>query len=293
MVTTKYNPARTWTAENSVGIGGAYLCIYGMEGPGGISSSAAPPSVEPLPAHRAVRTGQPVAAAVLRPDLLDPVSAEELLDMRADMAAGRGQVDITEGTFSLAEHQEFLADNAVEIAAFRDRQAAAFAAERAAWERAGEFDRAERAAANAPANTDDLVLQDGDQRIDAPFSSSVWKVDVAIGDRVVSGQPLLALEAMKMETVLRAPADGIVTQVLVSPASRRPRHPAGGRRHRGASMSARASAVRAGARRLRRDRGGRSAGDLDHAAAVGRLPSPTPRPSTPAPRCRWPVWSRR
>src|SRR6201996_2801833 len=35
LVTTKYTPARTWTAENSVGIGGAYLCIYGMEGPGG------------------------------------------------------------------------------------------------------------------------------------------------------------------------------------------------------------------------------------------------------------------
>src|SRR4029077_15805738 len=34
LVTTKYNPARTWTAENSVGIGGSYLCIYGMEGPG-------------------------------------------------------------------------------------------------------------------------------------------------------------------------------------------------------------------------------------------------------------------
>ena len=35
LVTTKYNPARTWTPENVVGIGGAYLCIYGMEGPGG------------------------------------------------------------------------------------------------------------------------------------------------------------------------------------------------------------------------------------------------------------------
>ena len=35
LVTTKYNPARTWTPENAVGIGGAYLCIYGMEGPGG------------------------------------------------------------------------------------------------------------------------------------------------------------------------------------------------------------------------------------------------------------------
>ena len=30
LVTTKYNPARTWTPENAVGIGGAYLCIYGM-----------------------------------------------------------------------------------------------------------------------------------------------------------------------------------------------------------------------------------------------------------------------
>jgi urea carboxylase len=35
LVTTKYNPARTWTPENAVGIGGSYLCVYGMEGPGG------------------------------------------------------------------------------------------------------------------------------------------------------------------------------------------------------------------------------------------------------------------
>ena len=34
-VTTKYNPARTFTVENVVGIGGVYMCIYGMEGPGG------------------------------------------------------------------------------------------------------------------------------------------------------------------------------------------------------------------------------------------------------------------
>ena len=30
MVTTKYNPARPWTPENAVGIGGAYLCVYGL-----------------------------------------------------------------------------------------------------------------------------------------------------------------------------------------------------------------------------------------------------------------------
>ncbi|MBM4515931.1 carboxyltransferase domain-containing protein [Rhodococcus hoagii] len=35
LVTTKYNPARTWTPSDAVGIGGKYLCVYGMESPGG------------------------------------------------------------------------------------------------------------------------------------------------------------------------------------------------------------------------------------------------------------------
>jgi urea carboxylase len=35
LVTTKYTPARTWTPANAVGIGGAFLCVYGIEGPGG------------------------------------------------------------------------------------------------------------------------------------------------------------------------------------------------------------------------------------------------------------------
>ncbi|MGW0157689.1 urea carboxylase [Mycobacterium sp. NPDC003323] len=217
LVTTKYNPARTWTAENSVGIGGAYLCIYGMEGPGGYQFVGRTTQVWSRFRHTApFEPGSPWLLRFFDRISWYPVSADELLELRADMAAGRGSVDITEGTFSLAEHDRFLADNAADIAAFRDRQAAAFAAERAAWERAGEFDRAERAASNVATSTDDLVLADGDQRIDAPFSSSVWKVDVAVGEQVVTGQPLLALEAMKMETVLRAPADGVVTQILVS-----------------------------------------------------------------------------
>ncbi len=217
LVTTKYNPARTWTAENSVGIGGAYLCIYGMEGPGGYQFVGRTTQVWSRYRHTApFEPGSPWLLRFFDRISWYPVSAEELLDLRADMAAGRGSVDITEGTFSLAEHDRFLAENAEDIAAFRARQAAAFSAERDAWERAGEFDRAERAAGNAPVDGSEIVLGDGDHRVDAPFSSSVWKVDVAVGDPVVSGQPLLALEAMKMETVLRAPSDGVVTHVLVS-----------------------------------------------------------------------------
>ena len=43
LVTTKYNPARTWTAANAVGIGGKYLCIYGMESPGRLPVRRAAP----------------------------------------------------------------------------------------------------------------------------------------------------------------------------------------------------------------------------------------------------------
>jgi allophanate hydrolase subunit 1 len=41
LLTSKYNPARTYTAEGTVGIGGVYMCIYGMDSPGGYQSWAA------------------------------------------------------------------------------------------------------------------------------------------------------------------------------------------------------------------------------------------------------------
>ena len=35
LITTKMNPARLWTEEGTVGLGGAYMCIYPMASPGG------------------------------------------------------------------------------------------------------------------------------------------------------------------------------------------------------------------------------------------------------------------
>ena len=137
LVTTKYNPARTWTAENSVGIGGAYLCIYGMEGPGGYQFVGRTVQVW----NRHCRGPHFERPWLLRPfDQLRwfPVEAEELLEMRARQEQGGLDLRIDEVTFRPDEHRRFLADNDEEIARFRATQRAAFEAERRRWEQDGE-----------------------------------------------------------------------------------------------------------------------------------------------------------
>uniref|UniRef100_UPI00037AFA96 carboxyltransferase domain-containing protein n=1 Tax=Rhodococcus sp. R1101 TaxID=1170698 RepID=UPI00037AFA96 len=141
LVTTKYNPARTWTPENAVGIGGAYLCIYGMEGPGGYQFVGRTTQVwnhrHPQPAGP-FEDGTPWLLRFFDRISWYPVDPEELLDLRADLAAGRGGgVEITDGTFSLADHRKFLADNTFSIAEFQATQSVAFAQERARWKATG------------------------------------------------------------------------------------------------------------------------------------------------------------
>jgi propionyl-CoA carboxylase alpha chain len=51
----------------------------------------------------------------------------------------------------------------------------------------------------------------------APMPGSIVRIRVEVGDPVVAGQPLVALEAMKMEHQVLAPCDGIVAEILVEP----------------------------------------------------------------------------
>ncbi len=144
LVTTKYNPARTWTPENAVGIGGAYLCVYGMEGPGGYQFVGRTTQVWNHRHPQATVGFDPEHPWLLR--FFDrikwyPVGADELLDMRADVAAGGGHMDITDGEFSIAEHQAFLDANAAEIARTRGEMETARDAERQRWSDGGEVSR--------------------------------------------------------------------------------------------------------------------------------------------------------
>jgi urea carboxylase len=217
LVTTKYNPARTWTPENAVGIGGAYLCIYGMEGPGGYQFVGR--TVQVWSRYRATppfERGSPWLLRFFDRISWYPVAADELLELRADLDAGRLALDITAGVFALADHEAMLAGEADSIAAFRARQAAAFNAERDAWARAGEFDpRPERPEPAAASGNGQHPLPEGAVLVSAPVSASVWQVEVVPGERVSAGQRLVTLEAMKMETALEAPVDAVVLDVLV------------------------------------------------------------------------------
>ena len=56
-----------------------------------------------------------------------------------------------------------------------------------------------------------------DGGLSAPMPGVITKVMVVVGDEVTRGQPLLALEAMKMEHLIRAPREGRVKRVGASP----------------------------------------------------------------------------
>ena len=212
LVTTKYNPARTWTPENAVGIGGAYLCVYGMEGPGGYQFVG-------RTAQMWNRYHQTVDFPAGRPWLLRffdqiqfyPVDAEALLRFRDDFIQGRARLEMREEVFRLRDYQAFLRDNAAPIAAFRARQRDAFAAERERWAALPPFDAD---ADDAPSADGRLELPPGCVFEAASVPGSVWKVAVAVGDAVAAGDTLVILESMKMEIPIVASSPGIVHEIL-------------------------------------------------------------------------------
>ncbi|MDX1692752.1 MAG: urea carboxylase [Ketobacteraceae bacterium] len=211
LVTTKYNPARTWTPENAVGIGGAYLCVYGMEGPGGYQFVG-----RTLQMWNRFRK----TSAFTRPWLLRffdqvrfyEVSHDELMQIRHDFPLGQFKPKIEETTFRLADYQQFLEDNQDSIGAFKQQQTTAFNEERERWKAAGK-DLAEFV--EPVAEADQSVLEEGQVAIEATVPGSVWQLKVQAGDTVAQGDIVAVIESMKMEFPIESESDGIVANTAV------------------------------------------------------------------------------
>ena len=212
LLSSKYNPARTFTAEGTVGIGGMYMCIYGMDSPGGYQLVG-----RTLPIwNKFLKNGQ---FSDEQPWLLHffdqvrfyPVTEAELTVERDAFREGRSTIRLEESVFDFAEYQQFLHDNAPSISEFRARQQQAFSQEVSLW-----------AAQQLPSPLPQRIgVEEPSASTDTPLcaelSGNVWKVLVNVGDKVEVGQPLIIVEAMKMELSITATFAGTITQITAQP----------------------------------------------------------------------------
>ena len=216
LVTTKYNPARTWTPENAVGIGGAYLCVYGMEGPGGYQFVGRTLQMwNAWNETREFESGKPWLLRFFDQLRFYPVSHDELMQIREDFPRGKYSLKIEEQEFSLRDYMNFLDTEAADIEAFRTQQRQAFAEERERWEAAGQSLIVDEPDA-APV-VDEDELQAGETAVSAAVPGSLWQLEVKEGDRIDGGQVVAIVESMKMEIPVLAPVSGTVQRVLCQP----------------------------------------------------------------------------
>jgi urea carboxylase len=215
LVTTKYNPARTWTPENAVGIGGAYMCVYGMEGPGGYQLVGR--TVQVWNTNRVTRTfveGLPWALRFFDQIRFYPVSTGELEELRRDILHGTFDLRIEEAEFNLAHHEEMLDAIRPGIAAFKERQTRAFNEERERWRINGQLDSGSSLMEMPEPDPETRSIPEGCEAVVAPMTASVFQVSAQPGQRVAEGDKLLVLDAMKIEMVIAAPAGGVVRELL-------------------------------------------------------------------------------
>jgi len=211
LVTTKYNPARTWTPENAVGIGGAYMCIYGMEGPGGYQFVG-----RTVPVWNRYRTtksfgeGCPWLLRFFDQIRFYPVEHAELMQMRHDILSGRFEPRIEAAEFRLADYDRFLAAESASIEAFRLTQRTAFAEERERWKAAG-LETSFEEVATAP---EESPVPDGCLPVASPTAGALWKILVRPGQTVTAGETVAIVESMKMELACTAPCNGVIESLL-------------------------------------------------------------------------------
>ena len=215
LVTTKYNPARTWTPENAVGIGGAYLCVYGMEGPGGYQFVGRTCQMwNRFHETREFTPGHPWLLRFFDQIRFHPVSERDLLQFRADFPRGRARLEIEPTTFRFADYRRFLDDNAASIDAFRAQQRAAFVAERERWAALPPLPDEPDA---PPASESEQTWPPEYVKVPTAVTGSVWEIAVKEGARVAAGDKLVIMETMKMETPVLAPVAGKVVAVTQKP----------------------------------------------------------------------------
>jgi len=217
LVTTKFNPARTWTAEGEVGIGGVYMCIYGMESPGGYQLVGR--TVPVWSSHRRTRSfDKPWLLRFFDQVRFYAMDEAELDAFRSDFRRGKTDIRVENVEFNVAAYLAQLAADKPAIDAFKHSQRDAFEAEVERWQalQAPAEDAAQgrdRPHAHAASSS----LPPGAQSVASHVSGALWAVHAKPGDVVAKGQALAVVQAMKMELSVLAPRAGKVLALSAKP----------------------------------------------------------------------------
>ena len=110
----KYNPARTYTPEGGVGIGGCTMCIYGMDSPGGYQLVG-----KTVPIWNSYKEKPWFMKSFDRVSFY-PVSEKELEQLRTDFRKGKFQLEIQNGVFSITKYLQKISECYQEIYEFND-----------------------------------------------------------------------------------------------------------------------------------------------------------------------------
>ena len=118
----KYNPARTYTPEGALGIGGACICIYPMESPGGYQLVGRTLPIWNTQQRGACFKDEPWLLRNFDRIVLEYIDEPELERLRDAFMKGDHDLKIEPGTFSIGEYNRFTESVRDEINAFRKLQ---------------------------------------------------------------------------------------------------------------------------------------------------------------------------
>lgn len=206
LLSSKYNPARTFTPEGTVGIGGMYMCIYGMDSPGGYQLLG-----RTLPIWSKFKQNKQFGDQQWFLRCFDqikyfPVTEQELEQWRSDFAHGQVEINIEDSVFDYAAYLQQLENDQQSIAAFQTQQQQAFQTEVTVWQQQSvkDIENIEF----QPTQLDHAIA------LYAVMSGNIWKVLIQQGQQVKKGDTIAIIEAMKMELPIYAAQDGVIEAVL-------------------------------------------------------------------------------
>ncbi len=220
VINPKYNPARTYTQEGTVGLGGAYMCIYAMNSPGGYQLVG-----RTLPIWNTYANGNAQNLfSQDKPWLLEmfdqirffPVSEEQLEQMREDFRNGELDIKVEDTYFNIMEYRTELAKHKDEIEEYQKRQQEAAERMNILEEESLVSKDSSSYYNRSTANTSEegVKLGEGQIGVYAELTAVVGEIRVKEGDYVSAGDTLLVLFAMKMEHLVCSSVNGRIGRIV-------------------------------------------------------------------------------